>query len=63
MKNVYEQVDKMCVKCGGDLDKYGTFGLQTYMVDAFFHHAYDMDLWDRVNQMYLQPYLPSTAED
>ena len=40
----------MCIKCGAEFEKYGTFGLNAYMVDAFYRHAYDMDLWDRVNQ-------------
>ena len=53
----------MCVKCGVDYDKFGVYGLYQYMMDAFFRHAFDLDIWDRKNQIYLDPYPQAIIED
>ena len=50
---IYEQIDESCVNCGVDYNKCGTFGLHEHIIEAFFRHASDIDLWDKDEQVYL----------
>ena len=53
----------MCVSCGVNFNKHGTFGLYEYIVNNFFKHAFDLNLWDKEKQIYLPPKLHSVFED
>ena len=50
---IWNAINKMCANCGVDIDKYGVSGLHEYMIDYFFHQAYEEGLWERDEQIYL----------
>ena len=46
-KDIWFEVNRMCVECGVDVQKNTAMGLGAYMVDYFFHKAWEWGLWDR----------------
>ena len=50
---VFHAIDKMCLSCGVDINKYEIFGLCVHIMDSFYRFGYYNGNWEPINQIYI----------